>query len=176
SVSRSRGSGRGTADSRGGRSGPSSRQPSRTGRARCSSTRSMPRRRRLTVPLVVQGRDLRATDFSRTYACIQPSWGTGRPPMTAQISDVVVYRGRPHGIAGVNGSGLFDPREHGIRPTMISTACWRGYHCTYEVAEGCLLLTTVNLGLGPEDQAPRGRGGGPQLFRRGPNRHTPPRP
>jgi len=92
--------------------------------------------------------------------------------MTAQISDVVVYRGKPHGIAGVNGSGLFDPREHGIRPTMISTACWRGYHCTYEVAEGSLLLTTVNLGLGPEDQAAAERGEGPQLFGRVPRRYT----
>lgn len=35
--------------------------------------------------------------------------------MTAQISDVVVYRRKSRSIAGVNGSGLFDParREHG---------------------------------------------------------------
>jgi hypothetical protein len=92
--------------------------------------------------------------------------------MTAQISDVVVYRGKPHTIAGVNGSGLFDPSDHSIQPIMISTACWRGYHCTYEVAEGSLLLTKLNIGLGEADRATAGRGEGPKLFGQVPRRYT----
>ena len=92
--------------------------------------------------------------------------------MTAQISDAVVYRGKPHSIAGINGSGLFDPTEHGIKSVMISTACWRGYHCTYEVADDSLLLTQVNIGLGEEDRALAERGEGPKLFGHVPHRYT----
>jgi hypothetical protein len=92
--------------------------------------------------------------------------------MTAQISDLVVYRGKPHSIAGINGSGLFDPAEHGLRPIMFSTACWRGYHCTYEIADDTLLLTRVNIGLGEEDGALAGRGEGPKLFGQVPRRYT----
>ena len=92
--------------------------------------------------------------------------------MTAQISDVVVYRSKPHSIAGINGARLFDPASHGIRPVMISTACWRGYHCTYEVAEDTLQLATVNIGLGPDDQAAAERGEGPLLFGKSPKRYT----
>jgi hypothetical protein len=91
--------------------------------------------------------------------------------MTAQISDVVVYRDKPHSIAGINGSGLFDPTEHGIKPVMISTACWRGYHCTYQVADGNLLLTSVTAGLGEEDRALAKRREGPKLFGKVPRRY-----
>ena len=92
--------------------------------------------------------------------------------MTAQISDQFIYRGKPHSLAGINGSGLFDPVEHGIQPVPISTACWRGYHCTYEVADGSLLLTKVNIGLDENDRALAERGEGPKLFGKVPHRYT----
>src|SRR5262245_43548610 len=91
--------------------------------------------------------------------------------MTAQTSDKVFYRDTAFSVAGVNGSGLFEPSEYGIRPAMISTACWRGYHCTYEVAGGSLLLAKVNLGLAEEDRAAAERGEGPRLFGRVPRRY-----
>jgi hypothetical protein len=91
--------------------------------------------------------------------------------MTAQISDEVTYRGKPHSIAGINGSGLFDPSRHGIKPVMISTACWRGYHCTYEVAGGFLFLTRVNIGLDEDDRVLAERGEGPKLFGQIPRRY-----
>jgi hypothetical protein len=92
--------------------------------------------------------------------------------MTAQISDVVVYRGKPHSIAGINGSGLFNPAEHGVTPVTIGTSCWRGYHCTYEVGDGALRLTKLNIGLSKEDEAAAGRGEGPKLFGQVPHRYT----
>jgi hypothetical protein len=92
--------------------------------------------------------------------------------MTAQISDTFRYRGQAHALAGINGSGLFDPVQHGIRPAAVSTACWRGYHCRYEVADGMLLLTEVYLGLGEEDLATAERGEGPKLFGKVPKRCT----
>jgi hypothetical protein len=92
--------------------------------------------------------------------------------MTAQISDSVLYRKKPRTIAGINGSGLFDPAEHGIRPVMISTACWRGYYCTYEVADESLFLIEVHLGLDERDATAAARGEGTKLFGIVPRRYT----
>jgi hypothetical protein len=92
--------------------------------------------------------------------------------MTAQISDVVFYHDTPFSIAGVNGFGLFDPSEQGVQLAMISTACWRGYHCTYEVADGSLLLKRVNLGLGEKDRVLAEQGEGPKLFGQVPRRYV----
>ena len=85
--------------------------------------------------------------------------------MTAQISDSVLYRKKPRTIAGINGSGLFDPAEHGVRRLMISTACWRGYHCAYEVADESLFLIEVHLGLDETDAAAAARGEGTRTVR-----------
>ena len=92
--------------------------------------------------------------------------------MTAQISDTFRYRNKPRTLAGINGSGLFDPAQQGIKAVGWSTACWRGYHCTYEVADGSLFLTNVNLGLGEEDMATAARGDGPKLYGKVPRRYT----
>ena len=92
--------------------------------------------------------------------------------MMAQISDSVLDRKKPCTIAGINGSGLFDPAEHGIRPVMISTACWRGYHCAYEVADEALFLIEVHLGLDETDAAAAARGEGTELFGIVPRRYT----
>ena len=84
--------------------------------------------------------------------------------MTAQISDKFRYRDKARALAGINGSGLFNPRQYGIQPIMLSTACYRGYYCAYEIADDALFLTEVHLGLGPEDMATAARGEGPKLF------------
>jgi hypothetical protein len=70
--------------------------------------------------------------------------------MTAQINDIVFYRGLEYDLAGINGNGLFDPAEHGMRPVMISTGCYRGYFCAYEVVDGVLRLQDLHIRL-PED-------------------------
>ncbi len=92
--------------------------------------------------------------------------------MTAQISDSVIYRCTPYSIAGIKGSGLFDPSQQGIEPIAISTACWRGYHCVYEVADDTLLLTELHIGLSEKDRALAERGEGPMLFSKVPRRYT----
>jgi hypothetical protein len=92
--------------------------------------------------------------------------------MTAQIRDKVHYREKSRSLAGKNGAGLFDPAQHGIRPVAISTACYRGYHCTYEVEGGALLLTEVHLGLSEKHKASAARGDGPRLFGKVPRRYT----
>ena len=72
--------------------------------------------------------------------------------MTAQISDKVLYQQKSCAIAGINGSGLFEPLQYAIKPVAVSTACWRGYYCTYEVADKSLFLIQINIGLSKEDQ------------------------
>ena len=94
--------------------------------------------------------------------------------MTAQISDKFRYGRKSHSLAGINGSGLFDPAQHGIMPIPHSTNCWRGYYCTYEVRGGALLLTEVHLSLGEGDQAAAARGEGPVLFGKVPWQYTEP--
>jgi hypothetical protein len=60
--------------------------------------------------------------------------------MTAQIADQVEYRRLDHAIAGHNGTDLFEPADHGLKPVGSCTACWRGFVCCYRVADGALLL------------------------------------
>jgi hypothetical protein len=67
--------------------------------------------------------------------------------MTAQIPDIVVFEGREYSIAGVKGSGLFHPADHGLFPRATSTANWRGFVCRYVVDEGRLTLDRVAIGL-----------------------------
>lgn len=70
--------------------------------------------------------------------------------MTAQMSDLVELDGTTFVVAGVVGGPLFDPPSLGIEPSMISTACWRGYVCSYSVADE--ELTLVELMLGPHSR------------------------
>ena len=72
--------------------------------------------------------------------------------MTAQFSDTVAYRGKDYAIAGLSGSALFDPRDHGLEPVARCTACWRGFLCSYLVDHQQLLLTHLAVCL--EDPAP----------------------
>lgn len=92
--------------------------------------------------------------------------------MTAQISDTVLYHKKSCAIAGINGSGLFDPVQYGIKPAMISTACWRGYYCTYEVADTSLFLTQLNIGLSEADRDKAEQGDGLKLLGKIPTRHN----
>lgn len=69
------------------------------------------------------------------------------PSMTAQISDSVKFEGRAYSLAGVNGSGLFDPAALGLRAKALHTACWRGFYCTYAVRDHKLELDSLTIRL-----------------------------
>jgi hypothetical protein len=84
--------------------------------------------------------------------------------MTAQINDKVFHRKVGYSLAGISGSGLFEPETHGIKPVSISTACWRGYFVEYAVEEERLLLTKTTLGLAHADDTRAEAGKGPPLF------------
>lgn len=92
--------------------------------------------------------------------------------MTAQISDKIKYQGEFYKLAGLNGTGLFDPISQGIKVVSITTACWRGYYCIYEIADQALYLTQVNLGLSRDDWEAIECGECPKLFGKTPRSYT----
>ncbi len=67
--------------------------------------------------------------------------------MTAQQSDTIVWRRREYALAEADGEPLFDPADHGLEVRMISTACWRGFICRYEVDDGELVLRALTVGM-----------------------------
>ena len=67
--------------------------------------------------------------------------------MTEQIPDRVVYQEAEYILAEVDGQGLFDPSDLGVRPTRTSTANWRGFRCTYAVVKSHLVLDELRIGL-----------------------------
>lgn len=82
--------------------------------------------------------------------------------MTSQIPDVVVLEGVEHELVAVDGTGLFQPYDHGLRPVGTSTANHRGYQARYAVRDARLLLdSVVDVGLeaarqgAPLDELPR---------------------
>lgn len=72
--------------------------------------------------------------------------------VTAQVSDSVCYQGKWYALAARRGGPLFHPsqydlRHYDMRVSKITTACWRGYVCSYEVDDDRLELVSVDLGL-----------------------------
>lgn len=67
--------------------------------------------------------------------------------MTAQISDSLLYTSKSYTLAGVKGAGIFDPAEFALKPTMASSACWRGYVCEYEICNNIILLKNLRINL-----------------------------
>jgi hypothetical protein len=71
--------------------------------------------------------------------------------MTAQIPDSVRIDRVDHDLVGVHGDGLFDPADHGLAVVMASTACYRGYVCTYAVVDDQLQLDILEAMAGRYD-------------------------
>jgi hypothetical protein len=65
--------------------------------------------------------------------------------LTGQIHDKVFYQGIEYHLVSQNGEGLFEPSTYGMFPTMIHTACWRGYYCSYAIEQFDLLLTSLTV-------------------------------
>ncbi|MFC0438375.1 hypothetical protein [Kutzneria buriramensis] len=66
--------------------------------------------------------------------------------MTAQMPDEVFFEGEQFAVAAVDGTGLFDPREHDLEPQALHTACYRGRICHYAVVDRRLVLRELELG------------------------------
>lgn len=72
--------------------------------------------------------------------------------MTIQVHDQFLYQGRELAITAFTGNGPFVPSAFGLAPVEMSTACHRGYRCTYEVANDMLLIRELQIRLdGPTE-------------------------
>jgi hypothetical protein len=65
--------------------------------------------------------------------------------MTAQISDTFLFKGDEYSVIGMKGGDLASPKQFGMEPEMISTACYRGFYATYELTEESLYLKELTL-------------------------------
>ena len=90
--------------------------------------------------------------------------------MTAQITDTIVYQDRDFRLVGINGNDLFHPDQIGLQVVTMSTACYRGFYCTYTIRDDHLLLTQLTVGLDEEDCLIAERGEGPTHFGLNPQR------
>ena len=88
--------------------------------------------------------------------------------MTAQISDSLIFHEQGFKLAAVHGEGLFNPAQQGLSPQMLSTACYRGYWCTYAVVDASLSLQELHIGFSPEVTIAARHGKGPLLFEQQP--------
>jgi hypothetical protein len=67
--------------------------------------------------------------------------------MTGQINDSLIFQGRDFSITAVDGEELFNPQQHGITPGFGTTACYRGYFCSYELVENALQLKQLIVSI-----------------------------
>ena len=68
--------------------------------------------------------------------------------MTFQVHYRFRYQAREFAIAAFPGNGLFVPGAFGLTPVWMSTACYRGYQCTYEVADAMLMIRELQIQIG----------------------------
>jgi hypothetical protein len=82
--------------------------------------------------------------------------------MTLQIPDILRLRDQEYAVTAVDGSGLFDPQACGLQAgRLLSTGCWRGYICTYEITAQLLLREVErSRGQGREGKVERARSRG----------------
>lgn len=73
--------------------------------------------------------------------------------MTAQRHDQFDYSPETYDLVGVDGHGLFQPRQHGLRPGGRSTACERGFVCSYALSDAQLILNGLSLSCGGKPPA-----------------------
>lgn len=67
--------------------------------------------------------------------------------VTAQISDGFHYRGCDFALAGISEGELFDPSLLNLEPVGFCSACWRGYHAIFGLADRQLVLDELHVRL-----------------------------
>jgi hypothetical protein len=66
--------------------------------------------------------------------------------MTAQIQDTISIEHQLYWLArSSHREGLFNPTDYGISPVPSSSACNRGFYCSYIISDRQLLVMDVNL-------------------------------
>lgn len=74
--------------------------------------------------------------------------------MTAQIPDRFTYNKKQYSLAGINGTGLFNPSEHGMKLKSPHTACWRGFVAYYQIKDDFLKMRALTVWADEIDELP----------------------
>lgn len=67
--------------------------------------------------------------------------------MTAQINDIFLFGKQEYSVAGISKGELFDIAVLDLKPSMCSTACYRGYQAVFAIAQSRLVLDTLHVHL-----------------------------
>ena len=65
--------------------------------------------------------------------------------MTAQINDRFRYHDTEYSIVGISEGEIFNPAVFGLKPVMVSTACWRGFDLVFAISDSHLVLDELNV-------------------------------
>lgn len=74
--------------------------------------------------------------------------------MTAQIGDKIRNSYNKFDILALSTPIDFSPEEFGIIPGVLSTACWRGFWCEYDIGDSQFLLKTLYINSKDENYPP----------------------
>ena len=55
------------------------------------------------------------------------------------------FREEEYSLIGMTEGSLADPREYGMGPEMMHTACYRGFYATYELTDEALFLREMTI-------------------------------
>lgn len=66
---------------------------------------------------------------------------------TAQIPDIIIFRGEKYDLIGLAGGQLFKPQNFGMEPVPLHTACWRGFYSTYVIKDKLLFLQKMTTSI-----------------------------
>lgn len=65
--------------------------------------------------------------------------------MTVQITDKLLYDVELYDLIEYKGEKLLDLSEYGLTPTMMHTACYRGYYANYAIIEDQLIMQRLTV-------------------------------
>lgn len=65
--------------------------------------------------------------------------------MSAQMGGTFKYRGIDYSVVAMSNPLVFDPKEYGITPTAVGSACWAGFWCEYNITEEGIYLDNLYI-------------------------------
>lgn len=65
--------------------------------------------------------------------------------MTAQIGDRFTYKKEGYSVVAISNPIGFNPMNYGIKTMAVSSACWAGYWCVYDITEDGIFLKNLYI-------------------------------
>lgn len=65
--------------------------------------------------------------------------------MTGQIADRYYYNGEEYSFVAYQPKLNFTPQVFNLTPSSISTSCWRGFWCSFDISDSGLYLNELYI-------------------------------